>query len=142
MGKWANETYTDRFGNEWSVRVRGAASKPRRVSFRCKDFHLIAVEAEDSEDSSDASLAKLKEYFCDAERVLEHEGERWYVGYRTRSGGRGGQNNAGLHTRFRSESGEVRYAKGVLHFRHMPHVSLSKHLENADRVARSSVRQG
>jgi hypothetical protein len=68
-----------------------------------------------------------------------HNGEKWYVGYRSRSGGRGGQSNAGLHTRFRSESGEVRFAKGVINFRHMPERALSEYLMNANRAARSSV---
>ena len=136
---WNDQTYADRFGNDWSIRVKGAAGKARRVSFKCKGFHLIAVEDDDSEDRTEVSLARLKEFFCDAERVLEHNGERWYVGYRTRSGGRGGQSNAGLHTRFRSESGEVRFAKGVINFRHMPERALSEYLMNANPASRSSV---
>ena len=136
---WNHETYSDRFGNDWSIKVKGAAGKARQVSFRCKDFRLVAVEEDDAEGRSDVSLEKLKEFFCDAERVLKYDGETWYVGYRTRSGGRGGKSNAGLHTRFRSESGEVRHAKGVINFRHMPKSALCEHLKNADRATRKTA---
>ena len=133
---WNKQKYNDRFGNEWSVRVKGASGKPRRVSFTCKEFQLIAVEDETA-DSTDVTLERLKEVFCDAERIIEHKGETWHVGFHKRTG-RGGQNQGGLHTRFRSESGETRYAKGMLHFRHMPGAALCEHLDAATPVARAS----
>ncbi len=107
------------------------------MSFRCGEFELVADELETDIDSTPVTASRLKDIFCDAERVLKHDGETWYVGYRKRSG-RGGHNQAGLHTRFRSENGEVRYAKGMLHFRHMPSDALSEQLEAASVTARAS----
>ncbi len=60
-------------------------------------------------------------------RVLEHQGENWHVGVRKRTG-RGGRTPAETLTRFRSESGEVRYVKGMLHFRHTSQAALRQHL--------------
>ena len=138
--RWNGHTYPDRFGNDWSIQEDDTEDNTRHVWFSCQDFQLIVVEADDEEaDRRDLSLEQLKELFCDAERILELEDETWYVGYRTRSGGRGGQSNAGLHTRFRSESGEIRYAKGVINFRHMPKSALSEHLKNASPAARASA---
>ncbi len=131
---WNKQKYRDRFGTEWSVRVESKPGKQRRVSFKCKEFRLVAEEDE-TEDHTDFSLARLKEVFCDAERVLKHGGEKWHVGFRKRMG-RGGQAQGGTHTRFRSESGEVRYAKGMLHFRHMPEASLREQLKAAAPAAR------
>ncbi len=132
------QKYKDRFGNEWSVRVDAERGKPRRVSFTCKQFRLVAQEDE-ADDYSDLSLTRLKECFCDAERVLEHEGENWHVGFRKRTG-RGGHTQAGMLTRFRSESGEVRYVKGMLHFRHMSQAALRRHLVAAAPATGSRAR--
>ncbi len=120
------QTYEDRFGNVWSVRLESEAGNPRRVLFTCKSFRLIA-EQDEQDDRAVLSSARLKELFCDAERVLEYDGQEWRVGFRDRTG-RGGKTLGGTHTRFRSENGEVRYAKTMVHFRHMPQAALRKHL--------------
>lgn len=103
------------------------------MTFTCGDFVLVA-DVEDGGDQAALTSVRLKELFCDAERVLEYEDETWYVGYRTRMG-RGGRVQGGMHTRFRSESGEIRYSKGMLHFRHMPEESLCQQLVAAPRAA-------
>jgi hypothetical protein len=130
--EWS-QCYTDRFGNEWSIATERKRGKPRRVVFTCGEFELVAFE-EDAASQPDFSATRLKELFCDAERVIEHEAETWYVGFRQRVG-RGGRVQAGIHTRFRSESGEVRYAKTMLHFRHMPETALRKQLTAAVKAA-------
>lgn len=122
---WNGHTYKDRFGNEWSVQVESNKKRPTCVSFTCSEFRLIAVEDE-TPDQADA-VSQLKDLFCDAERVVTHGKETWYVGFRKRTG-RGGRAQGGMHTRFRSESGDVRYAKGMLHFRHMSNSALCEHL--------------
>ena len=126
---WNEHTYKDRFGNEWSVRIESKSGEPRCVSFSCREFRLI-VEEDETADRLDLTAARLKDLFCDAERIVLHGEEKWYVGFRKRTG-RGGRTQGGMHTRFRSESGEVRYAKGMLHFRHMPHTALCEHLAAA-----------
>lgn len=128
---WNGHRYKDRFGNEWSVRAESRRGQPTRVSFTCGKLRLIVVE-DDAIDRGDSASARLKELFCDAERVVVRGTETWYVGFRKRAG-RGGRTQAGMHTRFRSDSGEVRFAKGVLHFRHMPEAVLCKHLDDAER---------
>jgi hypothetical protein len=129
-----NQKYTDRFGHEWSVRVERKRGKPKCVTFTCGDFRLIAVE-DDASATVNPGPAYLKDLFCDAERVLVHENQKWYVGFRSRMG-RGGRPQGGMHTRFRSESGEIRYSKGMLHFRHMPESTLCEHLRAAQRATR------
>jgi hypothetical protein len=131
--EWA-KSYTDRFGNEWSIRTERKRGKPKRVLFTCGEFQLVALEEEEEDSKPDFSSTRLKELFCDAERVFEHDREKWYVGFRQRVG-RGGHVQAGIHTRFRSEKGEVRYAKSMLHFRHMPESSLREQLVAAVRAA-------
>ena len=123
------QTYMDRFGHEWSMRVVRKRGKPKCVTFTCGKLVLVA----DDEDPEDLTTARLKDLFCDAERVLLHRKEKWYVGFRKRMG-RGGRVQAGMHTRFRSESGEVRYSRGILHFRHMPEPALRDHLGSAERA--------
>ena len=134
--EWA-KSYTDRFGNEWSIKTERKRGKPKRVLFTCGEFRLVALEEEEEDSKPDFSSTRLKELFCDAERVFKHDKEKWYVGFRKRMG-RGGRAQAGMHTRFRSESGEVRYSRGILHFRHMPEDALRDHLGNAER-ARTAV---
>ena len=124
-----DQKYRDRFGHEWSMRVERKRGKPRRVTFTCGEFRLVATD----DDSTDVTPTRLKELFCDAERVLVHGKEKWYVGFRQRMG-RGGRVQGGMHTRFRSESGEVRYSKGIVHFRHMPETALRDQLTNAERT--------
>ncbi|UCG88689.1 MAG: hypothetical protein JSW71_09180 [Gemmatimonadota bacterium] len=132
MVEWS-QSYTDRFGNEWSITTEQKRGKPRRVVFTCGEFQLVAFQEEAASDG-DLSAARLKELFCEAERVLEHDEEKWYVGFRQRMG-RGGRVQAGIHTRFRSESGEIRYAKTMLHFRHMSADALREQLGAAVRAA-------
>ena len=128
------QTYLDRFGHEWSMRVARKRGKPGSVTFTCGDLVLVA----DDDDPADLTSARLKDLFCDAERVLKHRKEKWYVGFRQRMG-RGGRAQAGMHTRFRSESGEVRYSRGILHFRHMPETALLDHLGNAERARKPTA---
>ena len=132
MVEWS-KSYTDRFGNEWSIKRERKRGQPKRVVFTCGEFKLIAVE-DDDDGKSDYSATRLKDLFCDAERVFEHEKQKWYVGFRQRVG-RGGHVQAGIHTRFRSEKGEVRYAKTMLHFRHMPAQTLREQLVAAVRAS-------
>jgi hypothetical protein len=127
-----DQTYTDRFGNEWSIGAQGRRGTPRRLTFTCGEFQLIAAET-DTAGVTDLTSREVKEVFCDAERVLVHGGETWYVGYRRRIG-RGGQAQAGIFTRFRSESGEIRFTRTMLCFRHMPEAALCEHLSTADRA--------
>lgn len=98
--------------------------------FTCGEFQLIAAEAE-AANAADLTESQLKELFCDAERVVLHENELWYVGYRRRVGGRGGRAQGGMCTRFRSETGELRYAKAMILFRHMSEDALLGHLAAA-----------
>jgi len=130
------QTYKDRFGNEWTIQMESKRGKPKRVSFTCDEFLLIAVEDE-TEEPAESVSERIKELFCAAERVVEHEKEKWYVGFRSRIG-RGGRPQGGVQTRFRSETGEVRYAKSFLQFRHMSRSALCKQLAAAKATARKS----
>jgi hypothetical protein len=129
-----NHKYKDRFDHEWSIRVERKRGKPRSVTFTCGEFRLIVSDEEDDGPLRPDS-ARMKDLFCDAERVLVHENQKWYVGFRSRVG-RGGRPQGGMHTRFRSESGEIRYSKGMLHFRHMPESALCEHLAVAQKATR------
>lgn len=122
--------YADRFGNTWVVKAKREQGESGKFVFTCGDARLIA-DGEGPSDLDDLTATRLKELFCDAERVLVHKDETWYVGYRMRVGGRGGRMNAGMHTRFRSESGAVRYSKTMLHFRHMSDDDLKEQLAKA-----------
>jgi hypothetical protein len=126
---WNGHEYKDRFGNVWSTRVESRDGKRTSVSFKCGEFRLVASE-EETEDNSDDTAKRLKDLFCEAERIVVHEKQKWYVGYRKRTG-RGGRGLGVMQTRFRSEDGEVRYAKGMLHFRHMQQSELCEHLAAA-----------
>jgi len=127
-----DQTYTDRFGHEWSIGAEHVRRTRSRITFTCGDLRLIAGEDNTARTTS-LTMNEVKEVFCDAERVFVHGGETWYVGYRKRTG-RGGQAHAGLVTRFRSADGETRYTRTMLCFRHMPETALCKHLTIAERV--------
>jgi hypothetical protein len=127
------QKYQDRFGHDWSISEERKRGKLKGVTFTCGDFLLVA-EVDADADQGSLTSARLKELFCDAERVLVHEKEKWYVGFRTRMG-RGGRVQGGMHTRFRSESGEIRYSKGMLHFRHMPEDALCEQLAAAQKAS-------
>ena len=122
--------YADRFGKTWVVRAKRGQGQTGQVVFTCDGVQLIAEE-ENASGLDDLTSTRLKELYCDAERVLVHKDETWYVGYRMRVGGRGGRMNAGMHTRFRSESGAVRYSKTMLHFSHMSDEDLQEQLVKA-----------
>ncbi len=128
-----DQGYTDRFGHTWSVRAQRPRGAPRSVVFTCGETKLIATHDE-ATGLADLTAARLKELFCDAERVLVHGNEKWYVGYRSRMG-RGGRVQPGMFTRFRSETGQVRYSKSMLHFRHMSDSALCEHLAAAKPAA-------
>jgi hypothetical protein len=130
------QTYKDRFGNEWSVKVESRRGQPTRTSFTCNEMRLIAVEDDMAADQSDLTATQLKDLFCAAERLVVHGKEKWYVGFRTRTG-RGGRPIGGVQTRFRSERGEVRYARGMVNFRHMPSKKLCQQLDAAMPAPRS-----
>jgi hypothetical protein len=132
---WDEQTYKDRFGNDWTIQMESTRGKPKRVSFTCDEFLLVAVEDE-TEAPTESTSERVKELFCAAERVVTHEEEKWYVGFRTRTG-RGGRSQGGVQTRFRSESGEVRYAKRMLQFRHMPRAELCEQLAAAKATVRT-----
>ena len=132
---WNEQTYQDRFGNAWTVQMESKRGKPKRMSFTCDEFRLVAVEDETEEERSDSNYERIKELFCAAERVIKQGKEKWYVGFRERTG-RGGRPQGGVQTRFRSESGEVRYAKRMLHFRHMSDAALLEQLTAAKGTAR------
>lgn len=125
-----NLTYTDRFGHEW--RVRGTRSDGGwSFVFVTNGIRLVA---EGVVETPPARLgdAELKELFCDAERTITTDGETWYVGYRRRpSSGRGNMQGGGLVTRFRSDTGEIRYSREMLDFRHMSADALREHLDTA-----------
>lgn len=128
--------YTDRFGYEWSVaagRIRGATNS---VIFTCGDYQLVAAESE-AINAGDLTEGQLKELFCDAERVVQLGDQVWYVGYRRRASGRGGRAQGGMCTRFRSATGELRYAKAMILFRHMSEDALLEHLAAAQRATSS-----
>ena len=125
----ATPTYTDRFGHEWVVRVKRGSGAAKRVTFTCGKVQLVAAEDEANSNGHALTASRLKDLFCDAERVLAYENEVWYVGYRHRSGK--GRVQAGLHTRFRSAADEVRYSPKMLQFRKMPEDALSEHLASA-----------
>jgi hypothetical protein len=103
------------------------------VLFTCGEFVLEAQEDETEEPVGSVS-ERVKELFCAAERVVEYGQEKWYVGFRARTG-RGGRPQSGVQTRFRSESGEVRYAKRMLQFRHMSDAALCEQLTAAKGTA-------
>ena len=132
------QTYNDRFGNEWSVKVESRCGKPTRASFKCNEMRLIAVEDETVADQSALTATQLKDLFCAAERLVVRGKEKWYVGFRTRTG-RGGRSIGGVQTRFRSELGEVRYARGMVNFRHMPSTGLCQQLDASMPAPRSSA---
>ncbi len=123
--------YTDRFGHTWSVRAKRPHGTSRDVVFTCGEIQLIATH-DGTTDLADLAAARLKELFCDAERVLVHENEKWYVGYRKRIG-KGGIALAGVFPSFRSETGDVRISRVMLHFRHMSESALCEHLAAAKR---------
>ncbi len=125
--------YQDRFGNEWLVDEERKRGKLKSVTFTCGDYVLVADAGDEVGDGPLTSI-RVKELFCDAERVVTHQDEKWYVGYRTRMG-RGGRVQGGIHTRFRSEKGEIRYSKGMLHFRHMPEDTLCQQLTAAQKAS-------
>jgi hypothetical protein len=125
--------YTDRFGHEWRVETRRATGAAWRVAFTCGAIRLAVAEPVDT-DPATLSPAGLKDLFCDAERELEYGGEIWFVGYRSRPAGRTGQSGAGLCTRFRSASGEVRYHASILHFRHLSAEVLREDLARLSRA--------
>lgn len=127
-----DQMYTDRFGHEWSIGAARKRGSPRRFTFTCGEFRLIADD-DDTTNGNGLTPSAVKELFCDAERVLKHGSETWYVGYRKRAG-RGGRAQAGMFTRFRSESGETRYTRTMLCFRHMPEAALCGHLVAAEQV--------
>jgi hypothetical protein len=130
------QKYKDRFGNEWSVKVESRRGKPTRATFMCNEMQLIAVEEETSSDRADLTARQLKELFCTAERLVLHGKEKWYVGFRTRTG-RGGRPIGGVQTRFRSEHGELRYARGMVNFRHMPSTELCRQIDAAFAAGKS-----
>jgi hypothetical protein len=134
----SEQTYKDRFGNEWSLEVESRRGKPTRASFTCNGMRLIAPEGETAADQMDLTATQLKDLFCAAERLLMHGKEKWYVGFRSRTG-RGGRPVGGVQTRFRSERGEVRYARGMVNFRHMPSTELCQQLDVAKPAARSAT---
>jgi hypothetical protein len=127
-----DQQYTDRFGHEWSIRTERKRGTPRRLTFTCGEFQLIVAD-DDTTNGNGLTPSEVKELFCDAERVLVHDSETWYVGYRKRAG-RGGRAQAGMFTRFRSENGETRYTRTMLCFRHMPAAALCGHLASAEQV--------
>jgi len=122
--------YTDRFGHSWSIQTKRPKGGGKCVVFKCGGIEMVAIEDE-IKDVAELTEARMKELYCDAERVLVHDKKKWFIGYRTRMGGRGGKAQAGMCTRFRSETGELRYSKSMLHFRHMSDDELSRHLANA-----------
>lgn len=128
------QKYEDRFGNEWLVGAERRRGKPKAVTFTCGEFELVA-DLDETADHDAIGAARLKDLFCEAERILMYGDEKWYVGFRQRMG-RGGRVQGGLHTRFRSETGEIRYSKGVVHFRHMAPDVLCEHLVAAQRATR------
>lgn len=122
-------SYTDRFGHTWSIREQRGRGKPKCWVFTCGELKLVTEGPVPS--PAERSDSDIKEIFCDAERVVVHEDRTWFVGYRTRGAGRGGRQQSGLCTRFRSDEGEVRYARTMLHFRHMPEETLRKYIAKA-----------
>lgn len=123
-------SYADRFGYTWSVRARKSksADAPYEIVFTSGELRMVA---EGDGPLGGIRTEDLKEIFCDAEREFESDGETWYVGYRQRSGTRATGRHTGLCTRFRSASGEIRYAREMLHFRHMAADMLCAHLGRA-----------
>lgn len=131
---WNEQTYEDRFGNAWDVQLESKRGKPKRMLFTCDEFRLVAEEDE-AEEQADSVSERVKQLFCSAERVIEYGKEKWYVGFRSRTG-RGGRPQGGVQTRFRSESGEIRYAKRMIQFRHMSDTALCEQLVAAKATAR------
>lgn len=130
------KTYLDRFGNEWVIKVESKRGQPTRVSFTCDELRLVAAEDEPT-DAQDLNSEQLKDLFCSAERMVIHRDEKWFVGFRTRIG-RGGRAHGGVQTRFRSESGEVRFTKNMLQFRHMSGAALCEQLAAATRTRKAT----
>ena len=124
-----DQRYTDRFGHTWSIRAKRPRGASKYVVFTCGEIQLIATH-DGATGLADLTAAGLKELFCDAERVVVHGNEKWYVGYRARMG-RGGRIQPGVFTRFRSETGEVRYSPAMVHLRHMSESALCEHLATA-----------
>ena len=99
--------------------------------FTCGEIQLITAH-DGVTGLADLTAASLKELFCRAERVLVHGNEKWYVGYRDQIG-RGGVAKPGAFPSFKSETGEVRISRAMLHFRHMSENALCEHLAAAKR---------
>lgn len=130
---WAKRKYDDRFGNRWLVDVTRKPGQRASVTFTCGEFRLIADQG-GTDGSIDATPARLADLFRSAERMLDHDGEQWRVGYRSGVAVDGRPPAASLHTWFRSGNGEVRSAPGMLQFRHMPRAELCAHLQASVRV--------
>lgn len=125
--------YADRFGHEWQV-MAGRAGGGWAVAFTREEARLEVSEPQARHPRA-LTAPELKELFCDAERVVTAGGQRWYVGYRHRADGRQRPQQGGLCTRFRSESGELRYSRDMHDFRHLPLAALGDRLAAADRFA-------
>lgn len=123
----ASLSYTDRFGQTWRVRGVQTPHGAWTLAFASPGIRLVSTETLTSKPA-ELTLEGLKEVFCDAERVLESDGETWYVGYRRRTFGRRSTPQGELCTRFRSEAGEVRFSHAMLDFRHMATSDLREHL--------------
>lgn len=126
---WEDHKYTDSSGNQWSVRLGSLSGTRRSIAFTSKGHRLIA-EGVDAETSGELTVTRLKELFCDADRVLENCGVSWHVGYRRRLG-MSEHTTPGMNTWFTSDRGEVRYVQGMLPFRHLDELVLREYLLTA-----------
>lgn len=126
------QKYLDQLGNNWSVRVESADGNSTSVSFSANGLRLIA-DGTPTDALGDVAVTRLKELFCDADRVLEHHGVTWRVGYRRRTGVVG-HARPGMNTWFTSQHGEVRYVQEMLPFRYLEDAVLCERLMGASGV--------
>jgi hypothetical protein len=134
MTRGALLEYVDRFGYRWQARVGRGPSETWQLVFSQGEVRLVAARTVEVRPEA-LSQGDLKDLFCDAEREIVVGGVTWYVGYRQRVFGPRSRMQGGLCTRFRSTSGETRYSRSILDFRHMPAAALHKYLANAERSA-------
>lgn len=136
--RWKRQRYLDQLGNRWSVRVHSPSGNQTLVWFRSHGLRLVA-DGVSADAGKDLPATRLKELFCDADRMVNYRGEQWRVGFRRRVG-MALSSPSGMNTWFTSPGGEVRYVQEMLQFRQMTNDELCSRLASANPVTGGAVR--
>jgi len=130
--RWIKQKYRDQLGHEWSVRVKSTDANRTSISFSANGLRLVA-DGTFTDAHGDLTITRLRELFCDADRVFEYRGISWRVGYRRRKG-MADHTRPAMNTWFTSQHGDVRYVHELLQFRQMEDAALSERLVAASGV--------